>query len=296
MHRDVALVYCFTHRQILQAQTRHGAVRKHLNIMHEHTDMELYYEVHEGRGPYVLLVHGFLSSRAQWLLNLEALAQVAQPVVVELWGHGRSPSPEEAHFYQPDVYVAQFERLRRTLGADRVFLCGQSFGAALTLRYALQYPERVCAQVFTNSSSALADSIWVTTRRAIIGKHIEALERDGHEALERYPVHPKRASRLPAAIQAALVADAKLHNPRGIANTLRYTTLNVPVRDRMKDNHVPTLLVCGERERRFAALREFAEREIPHLQVIGTEAGHAVNIEAAEAFNTAAVNFILQHL
>ena len=263
--------------------------------MHEHTAMALYYEVHDGTGPYVLLVHGFLSSRAQWTPNLEALAQVARPVVVELWGHGRSPSPEASHFYQPDVYIAQFERLRHTLGVDHWFLCGQSFGAALTLRYALQYPERVRAQVFTNSSSALAESTWVTTRRANIGKHIEALERDGHAALEQYPVHPKRARRLPSSIQEALVADAKLHNPRGIANTLRYTTLNVPVRDRMKDNHVPTLLVCGERERRFAAHREFAEREIPHLQVIGTDAGHAVNIEAAEAFNSAAVDFIRQH-
>jgi pimeloyl-ACP methyl ester carboxylesterase len=51
----------------------------------------------------------------------------------------------------------------------------------------------------------------------------------------------------------------------------------------------------GERERQFAALREFAEREIPHLQVIGADAGHAVNIEAAEAFNSAAVDFIRQH-
>jgi len=35
-----------------------------------------YYEVREGKGPYVLLVHGFLSSRAQWLPNLDALSTV----------------------------------------------------------------------------------------------------------------------------------------------------------------------------------------------------------------------------
>jgi pimeloyl-ACP methyl ester carboxylesterase len=263
--------------------------------MHEHTDTALYYEVHDGNGPYLLLVHGFLSSRAQWTLNLTALAQVVRPVVVELWGHGRSPSPADPRFYQPDVYIAQFERIRRALGADHWFLCGQSFGAALTLRYALQYAARVRAQVFTNSSSALADSTWVTTRRATIGAHIEALERDGHQALEAYPVHPKRARRLPPAVQVALVTDAQLHNPRGIANTLRYTTLNVPVRDRLRGNQAPTLLVCGERERRFAPLRAFAEREMPHLRVLGTNAGHAVNIEAAEAFNTAVADFITQH-
>ena len=54
-----------------------------------------YYEVHPGEGPYALFVHGFLSSRAQWLPNLNQLSTVCRPVVVELFGHGRSTSPAE---------------------------------------------------------------------------------------------------------------------------------------------------------------------------------------------------------
>src|SRR2546427_30665 len=50
--------------------------------------MHLYYDVHDGTGPYMLMVHGFLSSRAQWGPNLTALARVARPVVLELCGHG----------------------------------------------------------------------------------------------------------------------------------------------------------------------------------------------------------------
>jgi hypothetical protein len=70
------------------AGTERGA-RRH------HTTMQLYYDVHAGTGPYMLLVHGFLSSRSQWRLNLAALAGVVRPVVVELWGHGRSPAPTD---------------------------------------------------------------------------------------------------------------------------------------------------------------------------------------------------------
>jgi pimeloyl-ACP methyl ester carboxylesterase len=257
--------------------------------------MELYSEVHAGTGPYVLLVHGFLSSRAQWQLNLAALAEVSRPVVIEAWGHGRSPSPEDPTLYHPDTYVDMFDRLRQRLGVERWILCGQSFGAALTLRYALTHPERVSAQVFTNSSSALADTTWVQNRRASASQQAAAIERDGRAALERLPVHPIHARRLPAGVRTALLADAQLHNPRGIAQTLRYTTPNVPVRERVCDLRVPTLLVCGEREKRFAANRAFAEREIPGLQVVGTPAGHAVNIEAAAEFNAAVVDFVRQH-
>ena len=57
----------------------------------------LYYEL-SGRkdGPVLLLVHGFMSSRAQWMPNLAALGEIAQLAVVELLGHGRSPAPAEA--------------------------------------------------------------------------------------------------------------------------------------------------------------------------------------------------------
>src|SRR5690606_15841085 len=112
-------------------------------------------EVHRGRGPYMLMVHGMLSSRHQWMRNIDDLATVVQPVVVELWGHGRSPSPKAEHWYGIEACVQQLEQVRARLNADRVFVCGQSFGATLTLRYAVRYPERVIGQVFTNSISAL---------------------------------------------------------------------------------------------------------------------------------------------
>jgi len=257
--------------------------------------MQLYYDVHDGPGPYVLLVHGFLSSRAQWGPNLAALARVMRPVVLELWGHGRAPAPEDPALYQPDAYVEAFDQLRARLGVERWLLCGQSFGAALTLRYALTHPDRIIAQVFTNSSSAFADAEWVKARRVSAVQQADAIERDGHAALERIPVHPIHAKRLPPDVHAVLLADAQLHTPRGIAHTLRYTTPNVPVRERVRDLRVPTLLVCGEREKRFMAHRAFAERELPGLQVVGANAGHAVNIEAAEVFNTAVVDFLGRH-
>jgi 2-succinyl-6-hydroxy-2,4-cyclohexadiene-1-carboxylate synthase len=258
--------------------------------------MQLYYEVHAGTGPYMLLVHGFLSSRAQWRPNLAALARVVRPVVVELWGHGRSPAPADPALYYPEAYIAALDQIRVQLDIERWLLCGQSFGAALTLRYALTYPDRVMAQVFTNSSAALGDAEWVQARRASALQQAEEIERDGGAALTRLRVHPIHAKRLPPAVHTEMLADAQLHTPDGIANTLRYATPNVPVRERVKDLRVPTLLVCGERERRFLPLRTFAEREIPGLQVVVANAGHAVNIEAAEVFNAAVVDFLARHV
>ena len=100
--------------------------------------------------------------------NLEALSTVATPVVAELWGHGRSPAPEEPAAYHAASYVAEFERIRADVGAERWFVCGLSLGAALTIRYALDHPDRVLGEVFTNSTSALADRAWIDQVEAAI--------------------------------------------------------------------------------------------------------------------------------
>jgi pimeloyl-ACP methyl ester carboxylesterase len=256
----------------------------------------LHFEVHEGNGPYLLLVHGMLASRAQWLRNLAALSHVSRPVVVELYGHARSPSPDDPSAYRPEAYVREFERIRESLGAKRWLVCGQSLGAALSLRYALDRPERVIAQVFTNSNSALADAAWGVQVRAGMEATARALEARGIAALDAFPVHPRRAKRLPSDVQEALVADAALANPRGIALTGLHTVPDSSVRERVRENRVPTLLVVGEREERFAEQRRYAESAMPKLEVVAADAGHAVNAEAWEVFNAAVTAFLARVL
>jgi pimeloyl-ACP methyl ester carboxylesterase len=256
----------------------------------------LHYEVHGDRGPFLLLVHGLLSSRAQWLANLDALVAVCRPVVVELLGHGRSPSPDDPSSYVPGAYIEEFERLREQLGADRWFVCGQSLGAALTLRYALERPERVMAQVFTNSNSALADEVWARSVRPLMEAQARRLRERGREALVEHPLNPARSRRVPAAIREALLADYALHDPLGIALTGLYTVPESRVRERVGKNRVPTLLVVGQREDGFTPHRRFAEEAMPNLEVVALDAGHAVNAEAAEGFNLAVVDFLRQHV
>jgi pimeloyl-ACP methyl ester carboxylesterase len=254
-----------------------------------------YHEVHEGDGPYLLMVHGMLSSRAQWMLNVEALKAVASPVLVELWGHGRSPVPDDPALYHPDGYVACFERLREKLGAERWLLCGQSFGAGLTLRYALMHPERVIAQVFTNTNGGLADAETVRGYREN-AKARAALAAEGLAGLERIPVHPIHARRLPEEVKAALLADAAMHKPEAFEMTFRYSSPHISVRERVAENRVPTLLVSGEREAKFQPVRDFAAAAMPMTEVVDLVGGHGVNIQAAEAFNETAIAFFRRHL
>jgi len=176
--------------------------------------------------------------------------------------------------------------LRRVLGIERWLLCGNSLGAVLTIRYALDYPERAIAQVFTNSMSAFADGAWPEQVSASIEAVARALEEHGRSALESLPMNPSRSRRLPAAAREALVADYRLHDPHGIARTFRHTVPGSPLGERISENRVPALLVAGRREAAFVPHRRRAEQSMPALAVVELDTGHAVNLEDASASTT----------
>ncbi|HZT67050.1 MAG TPA: hypothetical protein VFA11_14775 [Acidimicrobiales bacterium] len=105
------------------------------------------------------------------------------------------------------------------------------------------------------------------------------------------PIHPARARRLPADVQAALVSDSRLLRPGAVAKTLLHTVPESSVRDRVAANRVPTLLVAGVKEKEFDEPRSFARAAMPHVEVVEAPVGHAVNIQAAEQFNRALEQF-----
>ncbi len=255
----------------------------------------MHVEVHgDGRAPHLLLVHGICSSRAQWRPNLAALAQVATPVVIELLGHGRSASPAEPDAYTVAAYIGRFERIRAELGVVRWAVCGQSFGAGLTMGYALAHPARVSAQVFTNSNSALREPLPTLAPQQLAAR-VAAIEARGRDGLEAMPFYPKRTGRLAPAVEDELVGDADLISLAGMARGMTYTIADLSVRDRLADITTPTLLVNGRREKGFQAVRDLAAQEIASIEVVDLEGGHPVNLDCADGFNAAVVDFLARH-
>lgn len=244
-----------------------------------------------GNGPYLFMVHGMLSSRHQWDPNLAAIKSLVTPVVFDLWGHGQSPTPGTEEPYMVDYLVDEFERVRTELNTDQILLCGQSFGAGLTLRYSIAHPERVLGQIFTNSLSALtpANELRPPEERAL---RAQIMREEGAAALRKLPFHPRRALRLPTELRKFLVEMADSVNPEAVARISEISSGQLSVKQDLHNIACPTLLVNGVFEKRFQPLREMAEQVIPDCQVVDIDAGHAVNLEQPEAFNAATTQFL----
>jgi pimeloyl-ACP methyl ester carboxylesterase len=250
----------------------------------------LHVDVHEGREPFLLLVHGFLSSRAMWLDNLAGLSAFCRPVTAELWGHGRSPAPDAARLYTVEGYVDQFERIRADLGAARWLVCGQSFGAGLAMGYALANPGAVAGLVVTNSMSGFAEpAARPAAQREAAAR---AVEDGGAAGLAENRLHPRHAKRLGPAVSQALLADAERLSPRGIAQAIRHTVPGLAVGPALAGLSVPALLVNGVWEKAFQPLRAALPQRCPAFDIVDLPGGHAINAEAPKGFAEAVGAFI----
>ncbi len=192
--------------------------------------------------------------------------------------------PESAAAMHPLAYVEQFENIRNEIGANRWYIVGQSFGAGLTLRYALEAPDAIYGQAFCNSNSALETPDGANkTERA---KEISEVLLSGRPLTE-LPIHPVKAKRLPQQVMEALLEDAGKLQPDAMVRCLQQTRAHLSVREEFSALTVPTLLINGVWEKSFQPTVEFALSKLASLEVVELQGGHAINAEQPQAFNTA---------
>jgi 2-succinyl-6-hydroxy-2,4-cyclohexadiene-1-carboxylate synthase len=244
--------------------------------------------------PPLALMHGFMSCADHWAPNLPALSARHWLILAELPGHGACPAPTDPAAYCAAALVAGLEAVRAAIGAPRWALCGQSFGAGVTLRYALTHPERVSAQIFTNGNAALrapldTDALAENLVRA------HRLRLGGQEDLRRQPMHPRFAKRFPPDLRRRLSDAADRADTHGLSLLLEHVTPELSVHAEFARTSVPTLLINGRHERRFQRHRDWAAATLPGLEVADIDGGHSVNIENPAGFDAAALAFLARH-
>ena len=98
----------------------------------------------EGKGPLVLLLHGFPDTAHSWSHQMPALAAAGYRAVAPyLRGYPPSEIPREG-YYDRATLVTDIAALIRALNGDGpVHLVGQDFGASITYGIVAAYPELV---------------------------------------------------------------------------------------------------------------------------------------------------------
>jgi pimeloyl-ACP methyl ester carboxylesterase len=95
-------------------------------------------------GKLVLLLHGFPEFWYGWRHQIEALAKAGFRVVVpDQRGYNKTEKPRGLRNYEIGVLAKDVILFMDRLGAEKIFLVGHDWGAAVAWQVASEYPERV---------------------------------------------------------------------------------------------------------------------------------------------------------
>jgi pimeloyl-ACP methyl ester carboxylesterase len=97
----------------------------------------------EGKGPLVLLLHGFPESAYAWRKQIPALAERFRAVAPDLRGYAESDKPPRVSDYRLPVLVDDVVGLVKALGDERAHIVGHDWGGAIAWAAAQTHPEMV---------------------------------------------------------------------------------------------------------------------------------------------------------
>lgn len=103
-----------------------------------------------------ILLGSLGASRDMWAPQVEALADKARIITVDLRGHGESPAP--AGDYQMSDLAGDVLALMDSLGVDRAHLVGLSLGGAVAQTIARENPERIATLTLISTAPKFGES------------------------------------------------------------------------------------------------------------------------------------------
>ena len=235
-----------------------------------------------GRGPAVLLSHGYSATRRMWEGQHRALEGRYQVISWSMRGHGQPEVPPDPSKYSAEMTIADMEALLRHLNVQRAVIGGLSLGGVVSLGFYLTHPEMVRALVICDSGpgyrNAEARAAW--NQRA--HERAAELEARGLDALS------DRSREMREAMGEHRSAQGLAHAARGML-----AQEGSHVIDGLPAIRVPTLIIVGDQDQPFLAPCEYMAKKIPgaRLEVVAG-AGHSANLDQPEAFNRVLRDFL----
>ena len=254
-----------------------------------------------GRGPALVLLHGFTGSARSWGRFGNLLSAHFTLVAVDIAGHGGSDKPaEEAPYRMPRVAADLVAAVRLTGRSEAAWL-GYSMGGRTALTVAALFPDAVQRLVLIGASAGIADAAERARRVTSDNGLADRIVADGVQAFVDYwestPLFASQRS-LPEDIRTTIRNGRLACDANGLANSLRGmgTGAQEPLHERLSTIGMPVLALAGEDDARYATVARELATSIPRGRAATVPAaGHAAHIENPE-WCAAVVQAFLQDL
>jgi pimeloyl-ACP methyl ester carboxylesterase len=253
---------------------------------------EIHYEI-QGVGDPLVLVHAGIADRRMWDPQLEAFAERYRVIRYDLRGFGETAPVAGPYSHHDDLRA-----LLDHLGVERASFVGCSMGGGVALDFALENPEATAALVLVCSAVGGFEPDLEPPR-----EWDELVEADAAGDLERVSELEVRIwvdgpRRDPEAVDPAVRDLVREMNGIALRNEAaglgEEVPLDPPAAERLHEVRCPTLVVVGELDQPFAALRaDLLTVGVPGARKVtmrGT--AHLPNMERSGEFNSLVLEFL----
>jgi pimeloyl-ACP methyl ester carboxylesterase len=103
-----------------------------------------------GKGPLLVLIHGFPDYWYTWRAQIPALAEKYQVVAIDQRGYNESDKPEGVENYAVSKLVGDVLAVIRHFGRDKATVVGHDWGGLVAWTVAMTHPEKVERLIILN--------------------------------------------------------------------------------------------------------------------------------------------------
>ena len=259
----------------------------------EANGIQIYYELHGPAGaPVLVLSNGILMSTASWAYQVAELSRGYRLLLYDcrgMWQSDHPPGP-----YSMEQHADDLAALLDGLGFEQAHIGGTSYGAEISMVFALKYPERTRTLIVTSAVSQVDPIL-----EGLIGGWIAAAKAKDPRLFYRV-VYPLTFS------EAWITANQDLlEQARERYKTIDFEAMlallqcfsELDITGQLDQIRVPTLVVAGELDMlKPRAYSEIIANEIPGAELaVIPNAGHAALWEQAGVFNTLILGFLAKY-
>jgi 3-oxoadipate enol-lactonase len=250
-------------------------------------DATISYEVAGDPGaPALLLINSIGSTREMWARQMPAFTTAFRVIRYDARGHGTTSVP-------PGPYT--LEQLGRDalavlddVGAETTHVCGISLGGLTGQWLGLNAMDRVRGLVLANTAARIGTiESWTERIQLVREKGMSAV---ADMAMPRWFSPPFHA-RDPETVHTfrSMVQNCPSDGYLGCCAALR----DADLRDRVAGIRSPTLLVASTADTATPPEGlQFIQERVPRAQLVTFDSGHLSNVECAEEFTAAVMDFL----
>lgn len=226
-------------------------------------------------GRDITFLHGFTQTSTSWMPVITRLPEV-RATLIDAPGHGMNTDTAGDLWSSADALAAAM---------PQGVVVGYSMGARMALHVALSHPEQIDGLVLVSGTPGIEDNDERAARRASDEALAARAEVIGTaEFVDEWLANPMFAG---LSEEMAMRAERCRNTSAGLAASLRLagTGTQDNLWPRLSEIQVPTLVIAGADDAKFAAIASRMGGLIPRCEVrIIAGAGHTVHLERTAQF------------